>query len=66
MARTAQTETTTPATALYVALELSKDSWKLGFTTSRTQKARIRDVKARVLSRTWILRGHSRGRSPAT
>ena len=49
MARTAQTETTTQASALYVALELSKDTWKLGFTTSRTQKARIRDVKARDL-----------------
>lgn len=51
MARTAQTETTTYAgPTLYVALELSKDTWKLGFTTSRTQKARIRDVKARDLS----------------
>jgi hypothetical protein len=27
MARTAQTETTTQASALYVALELSKDTW---------------------------------------
>ncbi|MDA2930336.1 hypothetical protein MYX84_10375 [Acidobacteria bacterium AH-259-O06] len=35
--------------ALYVALELSKDKWKLGFTTSRTRKAQIRDVKARDL-----------------
>ena len=51
MAQTAQTDVTTPTPtpALYVALELSKDSWKLGFTTSRTQKARIRDVKARDL-----------------
>jgi transposase len=47
MARTAHTKTTTPGSELYVALELSKSSWKLGFTTSRTQKARIRDVKAR-------------------
>lgn len=43
MAQTAHPKTTT----LYVALELSKDTWKLGFTTSRTKKARIRDVKAR-------------------
>jgi len=51
MARTAQTDATTLARpTLYVALELSKDTWKLGFTTSRIQKARIRDVKARDLS----------------
>ena len=56
MAQTAQTDVTTsppalhpPAPTLYVALELSKDTWKLGFTTSRTKKARIRDVKARDL-----------------
>ena len=49
MARTAQTEITTQPPALYVALELSKDTWKLGFTTSRTKKARIRDVRARDL-----------------
>ncbi len=49
MAQTAHTDITTPTRALYVALELSRDSWKLGFTTSRTQKARIRDVKARDL-----------------
>ena len=49
MARTAQTDVTssTPAPALYVALELSKATWKLGFTTSRTQRAWIRDVPAR-------------------
>lgn len=51
MARTAQTDTTTDARpTLYVALELSKNTWKLGFTTSRTKKARIRDVKARDLT----------------
>lgn len=50
MARTAQHETTTaPTPTLYVALELSKDTWKLGITTNRAQKARIRDVKARDL-----------------
>lgn len=50
MARTAPTETTTiAAPTLYVSLELSKDTWKLGFTTSRTKKARIRDVRARDL-----------------
>ena len=38
---------TTPS--LYVALELSKDTWKLGITPSRTQRARIRDVRARDL-----------------
>ena len=47
MARTAQKDPITPT--LYVALELSKNTWKLGFTTSRTQKARIRDVQARCL-----------------
>jgi transposase len=49
MARTAHTDITTPSPlpALYVALELSKNTWKLGFTTSRTQRARIRDVPAR-------------------
>lgn len=41
------TEPTTSTPALYVALELSKDTWKLGITTSRTQRARIRDVRAR-------------------
>lgn len=52
MAQTAPVDVTTPtpSRALYVALELSRDSWKLGFTTSRTQKARIRDVKARDLA----------------
>lgn len=51
MARTALTaETTTPTTAptaLYVALELSKDTWKLGFATGRAERARVRDVRAR-------------------
>ncbi len=50
MARTAQMDLTSIAhPTLYVALELSKDTWKLGFTTSRTKKARIRDVRARDL-----------------
>ena len=49
MARTAKTEITTSPPVLYVSLELSKETWKLGFTTSRTQKARIRDVRARDL-----------------
>lgn len=47
MARTAHEDPITPT--LYVALELSKTTWKLGFTTSRTQKARVRDVPARSL-----------------
>lgn len=42
---TRSAEPTTPS--LYVALELSKDTWKLAFTTSRAKRARIRDVKAR-------------------
>jgi len=51
MAQTAQTDpTSTACPTLFVALELSKETWKLGFTTSRTKKARIRDVKARDLS----------------
>jgi len=50
MAQTTQRESTTAASGrLFVALELSKETWKLGFTTSRTKKARIRDVKARDL-----------------
>ena len=44
---TRSADPTTSTTALYVALELSKDTWKLGITTSRTQRARIRDVRAR-------------------
>ena len=32
---------------LYVALELSKETWKLGMSPSRLQKPRIRDVAAR-------------------
>lgn len=44
---TRSADPTTPA--LYVALELSKDTWKLGITTSRTQRARFRDVRARDL-----------------
>lgn len=48
MARTAHDDvTTTSCGALYVALELSKSTWKFGFTTSRTQAARVRDVTAR-------------------
>lgn len=50
MARTAQQDSITElCPTLYVALELSKDTWKLGFTTSRTKKAQIRNVKARDL-----------------
>ena len=47
MALATQSETTTPS--LFLALELSKDTWKLGFTTSRAGKVRIRDVPARDL-----------------
>jgi transposase len=48
MARTARPDVTTEVgPTLYVALELSKDTWKLAFTTSRVAKARIRDVPAR-------------------
>jgi len=47
MALATQSETTTPS--LFLALELSKDTWKLGFTTSRVGKVRIRDVPARDL-----------------
>lgn len=48
MARTARQDVTTEVRpTLYVALELSKDTWKLAFTTSRVAKARIRDVPAR-------------------
>ena len=47
MALATQSETTTPS--LYLALELSKNTWKLGFATSRAGKVRIRDVPARDL-----------------
>ena len=33
MALTTRTDATTSSLNLYVALELSKDTWKLGFTT---------------------------------
>ncbi len=50
MARTAPIESiANPRPTLYVALELSKDTWKLAFTTSRLGKPRIRDVRARDL-----------------
>ncbi len=47
MARTAHDSTPEPDPKLYVALELSKDTWKLAFTTSRIAQPRIRDVNAR-------------------
>jgi len=48
MARTARNDDITELRPkLYVALELSKDTWKLAFTTSRVTKPRIRDVPAR-------------------
>lgn len=48
MARTAQHDSIPELRPkLYVALELSKDTWKLAFTTSRITKPRIRDVTAR-------------------
>ena len=48
MIRTARQDVTTdPRPKLYVALELSKDTWKLAFATSRLSKPRMRDVKAR-------------------
>ena len=51
MARTTHDDATISACPrLYVALELSLNTWKLALTTSRTGKARIRDVKARDLS----------------
>ena len=45
MALATQSETTTPS--LYLALELSKNTWKLGFAISRVGRVRIRDVEAR-------------------
>ena len=48
MAQTAIAEDNVQSpTVLYVALELSKDTWKLGMSPSRLQKPRIRDVAAR-------------------
>jgi transposase len=50
MARTPQTNSTTSLTPkLFVALELSKNTWKLGITLSRVGKPRIFDVDARDL-----------------
>lgn len=48
MAQTADQQSTVPP-ALYVALELSKDTWKLGITLDRVSSPRIRDVEARNL-----------------
>ncbi len=64
MARTTQTDVTTPvsAPALYVALELSKTTWKLGFTTSRTQRARVRDMPARDTKRFLAEVAEAKGR----
>ena len=47
MSRATQQNPTTPVPALYVALELSKDNWKLALTTSRVRRPRMRDVAAR-------------------
>lgn len=50
MARTTRMNdvtTSTSTAALYVALELSKKTWKLGFTTSRAQRVRLKDVPGR-------------------
>ena len=48
MARTTHSnDINSDASVLYVSLELSKNTWKLGFTVGRAQKARIRDVAAR-------------------
>lgn len=50
MAQTATSEDIAqPQPVLYVALELSKETWKLGMSPCRLQKARIRDVAARDL-----------------
>ena len=38
---------TTVAPVLYLALELSWNSWKLAFTTGLGQKARLRTIPAR-------------------
>ncbi|QDV09603.1 Transposase IS116/IS110/IS902 family protein [Planctomycetes bacterium Poly30] len=45
----AAVQNTTATPVLYVALELSKDTWKLGITLDRVSKAKIRDVRARDL-----------------
>lgn len=45
MARTAQTDDSTDARKLYMAMELSKGTWKLGFATELGQKPRIVDVR---------------------
>jgi len=54
MALTTRKDATTPATThLYVALELSKDTWKLGFTTSRAGKIRIRTFLRVTTAGSW-------------
>ncbi|MBZ0269208.1 IS110 family transposase, partial [bacterium] len=46
-----QSTTSVPVPALYVALELSKRTWKLGFGVDRAGPTRVRDVAARDLNR---------------
>lgn len=48
MAQTAAQDSTS-IPVLYVALELSKETWKLGMSLDRVSKARICDVRARDL-----------------
>src|SRR5579884_4010306 len=45
------TATTTPAGALYIALELSQDKWLIACATQQAQKPRLRSLTARDLNR---------------
>ena len=47
MSATRKINSSTPDTVLYMAMELSDSTWKLGFSTAMAQKPRRRDMIAR-------------------
>jgi hypothetical protein len=47
MSATRNGDCTAQGPVLYMALELSEKTWKLGFTTGRGQEPRLRDVPSR-------------------
>ena len=49
MTATRTHDSTAPQTVLYMALELSENTWKLAFTTGLGQEPRLRDIPARAV-----------------
>ena len=49
MSATRNSDSTTRQAVLYMALELSEKTWKLGFTTGLGQEPRQRDIPARAI-----------------